>query len=177
MRMRELSWPVLCASVFLCATTSHAQTCQVPGVSVGGSYAFSAVGAGSGTGTTGTTTSTTGTTGSTTSSTGSSSGFSSTEVGTLVSGLSGTGAFASSGTLFLDGSGNIVATPTTPGSVAKASGTYVLNSDCTITATVMDVFGTNTSSVALQGVVLNNGGEIDLGVLQNASTGSSFPQP
>ncbi len=50
--------------------------------------------------------------------------------------------------------------------------TYSLNADCTISATIFDAFGTSKTTTALQGIVLANGSEIDLGVLQNVSNNS-----
>jgi hypothetical protein len=51
-------------------------------------------------------------------------------------------------------------------------GTYTLNSDCTISVTLNDAFGNNTTKATLQGVILGDGSEIDLGVLQTTSTSS-----
>lgn len=160
---------IFCVGAMLCAKIGSAQTCNVTGVTVGGSYIFSAMGNGlPGSLLSGTTT--TSGTGGTTSST---SPYSNTELGQLLSGTAGTGPFASSGTVYLDGAGSILGTMTQNGSYTKV-GTYVLNADCTITVTLTDVFATTPpAATTLQGVVLNNGAEIDLGVLQSVSSSSS----
>jgi hypothetical protein len=166
------------------ASICLAQTCQIPGVAVGGFYAYSALGTGApgslasttgtgtGTGTTGTGTGTTGT--------GTTSAFSNTEVGQLLSGIASPGsAFASVGTLYFDGVGNILATSTAQQSGASqttlVAGSYTLNLNCTITVMLNDVFGTSSQprGTTLQGIVLNGGSEIDLAVLQSSSTTSS----
>jgi len=170
--------------ICLFAEVGSAQTCQIPGLTVGGFYAFSALGAGlpgsllngSGTSTTtgtttGTSTSTGTTTGSATSGAATTPSYSTTELGQLVGGSAGTGAFASSGLLYLDGAGNILAyaSPTTTASTLV--GGYVINANCSITVTVGDAFGTITTPMTFQGVILNNGAEIDLGVEQNLAAG------
>src|ERR1700733_12283508 len=96
-----------CVGAMLCAQIGSAQTCSISGVSVGGSYIFSAIGNGlPGSLLSGTTT-TTGTTTST-----SPSPYSNPELGQLLSGTVGTGPFASSGTVYFDGAGNILAAMT-----------------------------------------------------------------
>jgi hypothetical protein len=198
MRMTESSkFVTLLAGAMLCGGISVAQTtCSTVGVVVSGFYPYSALGTGApgsyltGTSTTGTT-GTSGTTGSTTtvSSFGipvNSAGYSSTEVGMLLSGISTATStpFASSGTLYLDGAGNVLATYTpvpptatspTPSPLTQIVGAYVVYSNCTITVSLTDVFGTNTTATSLQGTILNGGNEIDLGVLQSAAstTGTS----
>ena len=175
MRLIEFSrLAIFCVGAFICAEVAPAQTCQVrqqslltKGVTVGGYYSFSAIGnglpgslllggTGTGTGTTGTT-----------------PAFTNTEVGQLLGGLANTGPFSTSGILFLDSSGNILATPNAQGGVTTLVGTYTLNSsDCTITVTLRDAFGNNSTATNLQGVVVRDGSEIDLGVLQNLTTGT-----
>ena len=151
----------LCVSAIVCATVSSAQSCQA---TVNGSYAYSAIGNGipGAMLTTGTSTVT--------------PAFSNTGIGQLVGGATGTGPFISAGTLYFDGSGNIRATSASQSGAATAPvGTYVLNTDCTITVTLTDGFGTNMTAATLQGVVLGSGSEIDLGVLQNISATSTTP--
>jgi hypothetical protein len=153
---REFSRPafVVCVGVLLCATVVSAQTCQS---SVNGAYAYSAAGNGTPGGTIPV-----------------GAAFSNTGVGQLVAGVTNPAPFASAGTLYFDGSGTIRASNTgLPGVTTTAVGTYILNADCTMTATLTDAFGTNPTVAALQGVVIGSGSEIDLGVLQSSSTGSS----
>ena len=174
--MRVIKFPqfaTLCISAILCAQAGSAQTCQVrqrnllsKGVTVGGYYSYSAIGNGlpgslltpavsSGTST-----------------------FTSSGVGQLLSGLAGTVPFSSSGMLFLDALGNILANPTAQSGGTILVGTYVVSSsDCTITVTLNDAFAPNPiatnlqgAAMSLQGVVVLDGAEIDLGILQNIST-------
>ena len=182
MRLIEFSGvAALCMGAVLCAEVASAQaTCEVPtrgflskGVSVGGYYSYSAVG----NGLPGSLLPTTGT-GGTGSTTGTTPPFTSTEVGQLLGGVANAGPFASSGILFLDASGNILASPTAQSGVMTLVGTYNLNSsNCTITVTLKDAFGNNTTAQSLQGVVLRDGSEIDLGVLQNFTTGTICTVP
>jgi hypothetical protein len=142
-----------CLGLALCAKVGSAQTCQG---AVNGAYAYSAIG--------------TGYPGALfTPVTGSASTFSNTSIGQLLGGIANTGPFALSGTLWFDSSGNIAAAQ---GSARLMVGTYALNTDCTISATLTDAFGSSKSTTALQGIVLANGSEIDLGVLQNVSNNS-----
>ena len=156
MFIREFSRPVfvVCVGALLCATVVSAQTCQS---AVNGAYAYSAIGNGN--------------PGATLPSGGA---FSNTGVGQLVSGVTNSGPFSSAGTLYFDGGGTIRASNTgLSGATTTSVGTYVLNADCTVTVLLTDAFGTNSTVVTLQGAVIGSGSEIDLGVLQNSSTGSS----
>lgn len=148
---------VLCLSLILCATVGSAQTCQS---TVNGYYVYSAIGNGApgalfipNTGTNPT--------------------FSDTPLGQLLTGVASNGAFASSGTLYLDGSGTIHANAASQGGTTMSVGTYALNADCTITVTLADAFGTDQTPIALQGIILSNGAEIDLGVVQDVSASIS----
>jgi hypothetical protein len=149
---------LLCVSLVLCAKVGSAQACQS---GANGYYSYSAIG--------------TGVPGALfTTNTGSlTSAYSNTPVGQLLNGIANTGPFAASGSFYLDGSGNIRASSAPQGGTTMLVGTYVVNSDCTIAVTLTDAFGTNTTATTLQGLILANGSEIDLGVLQNVSTGSS----
>ena len=178
MRVIEFSRvATFCIGAVLCAGVASAQaTCEAPqrnnlskDVTIGGYYSYSAIGNGlpgslltsNGTGTgTGTNTGTT------------TSPFTNTEVGQLLGGVTNSAPFASSGLLFLDRQGNILAAPTAQGGNTTLVGTYKLNSsNCTITVSLNDAFGNNTTTTNLQGVVVRDGSEIDLGVLQNFTTG------
>lgn len=148
---------ILCVSLILCAKVGSAQTCQS---TVNGYYVYSAIGNGA-PGALFTT------------NTGTNSVFSDTPVGQLLTGVANTGPFASSGTLYLDGSGTIRANSAAQGGTTMSVGTYALNSDCTIRVTLTDAFGTDQTPTTLQGIILANGAEIDLGVLQDISAGTS----
>jgi hypothetical protein len=167
MRLKDFSrLAALCAGAILCAATGSAQTCQIQGVTVGGYYTFASIGNGApGSLLTPPATGTSGGSGST------APGYSATELGELLNGLANGVPFASSGTIYLNGAGGIVANSST--GVPTTVGSYVLNSDCSITVTLMDVFGTITTPATLQGIVFDNGAEIDLGVLKNVNTGTS----
>jgi hypothetical protein len=143
----------LCLSLVLCAKVGSAQSCQRGAY---GYYAYSAVG--------------TGMPGAllTTGASNANPAYSNTTLGQLLADIANAGPFAASGTLYLDGSGNVRAS-----AAAGLIGSYVVHSDCTIAVTLMDAFGTNTTVTTLQGIILAGGSEIDLGVLQNVSTGSS----
>jgi hypothetical protein len=172
MRVIEFSrLATFCVTAIVCADVASAQTCQVEqrkAVSVGGYYSFSAIG----NGLPGSLLATTGT-GGTGATTGTPPPFSGTQVGQLVSGIASTGPSASSGILFFDSSMNILASPTVQDGVTAVVGTYTLGaSDCTITVTLKDAFGSNTTATSLQGIVLQDGSEIDLGMLQNLTTGA-----
>jgi len=165
---------VLFIGVSLCAGIGSAQSCPA---TVSGFYTYTAIGNGVPNALlTETTTTETGTTGTVTTGTGTKTNattppFSNTGVGQLVNGTTNSVPFASAGTLYFDGAGNIRAS-SAPQFVLTSSvvvGTYTLNSDCTISVTLNDAFGTNTTKVSLQGVILGDGSEIDLGVLQNTS--------
>ena len=148
---------VLCASLILTAKVGSAQTCQS---SVNGYYVYSAIGDGA-PGALFTT------------NTGTNPAFSNTPVGQLMAGVAGTGPFASSGTLYLDGSGTIRANSAVQGGTTMSVGTYAQNSDCTITVSLTDAFGSDQTPTILQGIILANGAEIDLGVLQDISAGAN----
>jgi hypothetical protein len=90
----------------------------------------------------------------------------------VLAGIAAATPFASAGTITLDGSGNVVASSSAQGGTTTVVGSYVLNPDCTITMKLTDVFGTNTTATSLQGIVLNNGAEIDLGVVQSVTSGT-----
>src|ERR1700689_4818995 len=137
----------------LISPLAQAQFCTLTNASVNGAYGYVASEAGAVV----TTTSTTSTTGTgTTTST-----YSNTAIGQLLNGISAGNQFALGGVLVFDGVGNITAT-STPGGTATPIGTYNVNSDCWVTVSLQDVFGTNTAKTQLAGVVLGRGSEIDL---------------
>ncbi len=183
MRKTEFSRPAsfLCLGAILCAKIVSAQVCQD---TVEGTYSYAALGNGlagsllspsgagtsTGTGTSGTSGSTTGGSGSSTVTTNTTTGYTNTEVGQLLGGVTGSNPFSSAGTLYFDGAGNIRSSPTNQGGMSTLVGTYVLNADCTIAVTLNDAFGTKATPTTLQGVVVSQGAEIDLGLVQNIST-------
>ncbi len=131
----------------------QAQYCTLTNASVKGAYGYVASEAGAVV----TTTSTTGATG-----TGATtSTYSNTGIGQLLNGISAGNQFALGGVWVFDGVGSINAT-STPGGAETVIGTYNVNSDCSITVSVEDVFGTTTAATQLAGVVLGGGSEIDL---------------
>jgi hypothetical protein len=142
---------------------AQAQFCGLSNSSLTGSYGYVASEAGtvtttsSGTGTTGTTGTTTGSSGSTTANT-----YSTTNIGQLLGGISAGNQFAFSGVLTFDGAGNITSTSAPTGTAVAQIGTYNVNSDCSISVSLSDVFGTNTTATQLVGVILGRGSEIDL---------------
>jgi hypothetical protein len=114
-------------------------------------------------------------------------GYSSTPIGQLVGNINVGGSFSAAGALFFDGAGHIlVASAAAPLSASTQVGTYTVNSDCTINATITDVFNTTTSgpgvtnptqgSSNLIGIVLSGGTELDLSVAQSStSTNGNMP--
>jgi len=154
---KEFSRPtlLLCVGAFLCASAATAQTCQS---AVNGAYLYSAIGNGVPGG----------------APPAGSAPFSNTGVGQLVAGATNSMPFSSAGTLYFDGAGGIRASSTAQlGAATTAVGAYALNTDCTITVMLTDALGTNQTVATLQGVVLGNGSEMDLGMLQSSATDSS----
>jgi hypothetical protein len=184
---------------------AQAQFCGLTNASLHGTYGYVASEAGtlaattSGTGTTGTTgtsgTSGTGTTGTSSTGTGTTgsttNGYSNTDVGQLLNGITSGNLFGYSGVLVFDGAGSVYATSSAPtstttgtsatqasttGSPVTQVGTYNVNSDCTVSVSLTDAFGTNTTATNLAGIVLGAGAEIDLTAaasLENTSSSTS----
>jgi hypothetical protein len=157
----KIDWKLtLCGSLLgvLMSPLAQAQFCGLTNMSLNGAYGYVASEAGTvvatspGTGTTGTT-STTGTAAPNT--------FSSTALGQLLGGISAGNQFALGGVLTFDGAGNVNAT-SAPGGLAIHVGTYNVNSDCSVTVSLTDPFGTNPAVTQLAGVVLGRGAELDL---------------
>ncbi len=96
-----------------------------------------------------------------------------TPIGALVAGAVNSSAFASIGRIFLDGNGGLFASSAAGGAVSSV-GTYTLNGDCTVSATLTDTFtpatgglvgitSVNTQpSTTFEGVMVQGGNEIDL---------------
>jgi hypothetical protein len=183
--MKIVLYATCCIGIVFSSVAS-AQVCQASNSTLNGTYGFVAnelsldntTGTGTTTtgagGTTGTTTgSTTGTTTTGTTTTGSgtsSSGFSTTTLGELLGGIASNNQLSLAGRLVFDGAGNVSAAPTSASGAAVQVGTYNVNSNCTITVTLKDAFGTNTTSTTLVGIVLGGGSEIDLINTTNQST-------
>ncbi len=152
----KLDWKTalwLCSLSVLISPLAQAQYCTLTNASLKGAYGYVASEAGAVV----TTTSTTGATGTgTTTST-----YSNTGIGQLLNGISAGNQFALGGVWAFDGAGSINAT-STPGGTETPIGTYNVNSDCSVTVSLQDVFGTNTATTQLAGVVLGHGSEIDL---------------
>jgi hypothetical protein len=104
---------------------------------------------------------------------------SSTPIGSLVVGSLNPATFASVGRLFLDGNGGVFAS-STPGGIQTPAGTYTVNLDCTVSATLTDAFATpagagltpTQASATFEGVVVDGGNEIDLMQI-GSSTGTA----
>ena len=93
---------------------------------------------------------------------------SATPIGALVADAVNTAAFTSVGRIYLDGNGGVFST-STPGGLQTPAGTYTVNSDCTVSVTLMDAFaapgfpGLSTQpSATFEGVAVAGGNEIDL---------------
>jgi mucin-2 len=147
----------------LMSQMARAQACDA---SVTGLYGYAASQGGTVSTPTSTTTGTTGTgtTGTTGTGTGSSTTttYSTTQIGLLLGGIAAGDQIADSGVLSFDGAGSIFATAAPTGTAVAKVGTYTINSDCSLSVSLMDPFGTNTSTTQLVGIVLGRGTEIDL---------------
>ncbi len=103
---------------------------------------------------------------------------SNTQIGALTAGSVNTAAFASVGRLYMDGNGGMFSS-SAPGMPVTQVGTYVVNSDCTVSATFMDAFATPggagltpvQASATFEGVLVQNANEIDL--VQTGASGAS----
>jgi hypothetical protein len=146
---------------------ADAQYCQVTNSSLNGPYGYVA----SELGTVMTTSPGTLTNGAP-SSTGAPNTYSSSNIGQLLAGIAAGNQFGYAGALTLDGAGNVSASSAPMGMVISRVGTYNVNPDCSVSVSLMDTFGTNTSVTQLAGIVLGRGSEIDLvspGGLQSPS--------
>ena len=98
-----------------------------------------------------------------------------TPIGTLLAGTVNSASFAAVGRVFLDGNGGIFATAAPIVTADTVSpllqvGTYIANTDCTVSATITDSFATPggagltpvQASATFEGVMVQNGNEIDL---------------
>lgn len=136
---------------------ANAQYCQVTNSSLNGPYGYVASELGTvvkpspGAGTNGAP-----------SSTGAPNTYSSSNIGQLLAGIAAGNQFGYAGALTLDGVGNVSASSAPMGTVVSNVGTYNVNSDCSVSISLMDPFGTNTSVTQLAGIVLGRGAEIDL---------------
>lgn len=158
---------------------AHAQYCQVTNSSLNGPYAYVA----SELGTVVKTSPGTSTNGAS-SSTGAPNTYSSSNIGQLLAGIAAGNQFGYAGALMLDGAGNVSASSAPMGTAISKVGTYNVNSDCSVSVSLMDSFGTNTSVTQFAGIVLGRGSEIDLvspstlqspsGSVRSTSTGSGL---
>lgn len=146
--------------ICLGASLASAQVCQLSNASLFGPFGFAAnqfIGVPFVPPGTGTATATT---------------FSKTSLGALVSGVASNGQFAATGVLFFDGAGQLSAAATQTATTNTAVGTFNVNPDCTVTITLKDVFGTNTTQLTMIGAILGNGSEIDFNTVNNSTTSS-----
>lgn len=91
-----------------------------------------------------------------------------TAIGQLVMGASATSPFSTAGVIGFDGGGNLLASAS-GGTPNIPVGTYSVNTDCSISGTINNVFGTGTTvttgtapSTTFQGVIVDRGNEIDV---------------
>lgn len=92
-----------------------------------------------------------------------------TPVGQLVTGAVATSPFSTVGVIGFDGAGNLLAS-TGNGTPNIVAGSYSVNTDCSISGTINNVFGAGTTvitsdtvaSASFQGVIVDRGNEIDL---------------
>jgi hypothetical protein len=155
---------MLCFSCFGLLSVQLAQAqqaCRAMNSSLNGPYGFAASEAG-------TTTTATGTTGAP----GATSGYSATELGNLLGGIAAGNQFALTGVLNFDGAGNIDATSAS-GSPLQVVGSYNVNSDCSVSVSLIDLFGTNKTATQLAGIVLGRGSEIDLTTFSSLNSQTS----
>jgi hypothetical protein len=170
----KLDWKIalgFCSLSVLISPLAQAQFCGLTNASLSGAYGYVASEAGAVVTPTTTTSGTTGTgstgTGSTTTLT-----FSDSATGQLLGGIAAGNQFALGGVWTFDGAGNVNAT-STPGATAMHIGTYKVNSDCSVSVSLADTFGTNTSVTQLAGVALASGAEIDLTSAATLQTSTS----
>jgi hypothetical protein len=170
MRQSYLSLPLALLCGIFSSPWASGQTCAGNTGVINGSYVFVAIETGPITGTVATSGS-----GSTT------VAYSNTELGRLLSGVTGASAFSSTGSLSFNSFGQVFASPSAQGGTSTLVGTYVVNSDCTTTVSLNDPFGTNTTAVTkLSGIILNGGNEVDLFALPPTTplpSGTSAPPP
>jgi hypothetical protein len=112
--------------------------------------------------------------------------YSNTQIGNLIEALNLGGTFASASVLYFDGAGHIsVSSSSSSFSATTVVGTYTVNSDCTISVSLTDVFNTTSTAAgtnptqataSLIGIVLGGGTEIELSEAQSAtSTNGNMP--
>jgi hypothetical protein len=107
--------------------------------------------------------------------------YSNTPVGQFVSALNAGNPFSMAGVLYFDGAGHVnVSTAAAPLAASTPVGSYTVNSDCTISVTLTDVFNTATptagvtiptfGSTTLVGLILGGGTELDLSLAQSPTS-------
>jgi hypothetical protein len=108
---------------------------------------------------------------------------SSTPLGAFLSGAAGTSAFASVGRISFDGSGNVLASNSATGAMNVKIGSYTVNTDCTVSISLSDTFATaggitgNSDTkkvplaIALEGIIVSNGNEVD--AIQTGNTSAA----
>lgn len=91
-------------------------------------------------------------------------------ISALVGGAIGTAPFSTVGTVFVDGTGNLFASSSNTTTPLVSIGTYTVDTNCGITATINNAFASSTAtsgsagtvSATFQGRLVGNGNEIDL---------------
>jgi mucin-2 len=164
MKLRWLKTLCSCCFGLLAVPLVQAQVCLLSNANLAGSYGFVASQGGTTPTTTGTTTAT---------SSSATSGYSTTELGKLLGGIAAGDQFGLSGVLTFDGAGHIDAESST--GTSQVVGTYSVNPDCSITVSLSDVFGTNTTPATFVGIILGRGTEIDLTTAANLDSQTAAP--
>jgi hypothetical protein len=142
----------------LAAPMARAQVCLLSNASLSGSYGFVASEAGAIATPPGTTAP---------GATAAPTGYSSTEIGSLLGAIAAGNQFSLSGILTFDGAGNIGATSSPAGGTTQAAGSYNVNPDCSVSVSLTDSYGTNTNPIKLAGIILQRGIEVDLTSVSN----------
>jgi hypothetical protein len=153
MKLRWLTMLSFGCFSLLAVPLAQAQVCLLSNATLSGSYGFVASEAGAIPATTGTTTT--------------SSGYSTTEIGSLLGAIAAGNQFSLSGILTFDGAGNISATSSPAGGTTQAAGSYSVNPDCSVSVSLTDSFGANVNPVKLAGIILQRGIEVDLTTVSN----------
>jgi len=111
--------------------------------------------------------------------------YSNTQIGNLIQQLNGGGIISSANVFYFDGAGHISIAAAGSFTGTTVVGTYTVNSDCTISVTLTDVFNTTTTATGvpptqgtatLIGFVTGGGTELYLSAPQSAtSTNGNMP--
>ena len=103
--------------------------------------------------------------------------YSNTQLGRLLGGVAGASIGAVTGQLYFDGNGSIFASSTIGGAPGTIVGSYIVNSDCTVTVSLQDAFSSavHPTPVPFTGLLANGGSEIDLVPSAQIPAGNTVP--